>query len=165
MFCDLRFIHINVSSALKRQSHLVTPQKCLVEAKEDKKVVNDMKTGSVEIMASQIEDNSGCVDTMARKLAKKIRTVDVVDLATQPEEKADSAEALSLLRQKAEMIQTILQGKLAENEQYTLTDLNQDQGSCINLVRRQGDKLIDCFSVIASTLNQLCNVAAAAHTK
>uniref|UniRef100_A0A7N0VDZ5 Uncharacterized protein n=1 Tax=Kalanchoe fedtschenkoi TaxID=63787 RepID=A0A7N0VDZ5_KALFE len=83
-------------------------------------------------------------------------------MATQKGEKATSSSVevmASQLREKAEMIQAILEGKLAENKDYTLSDLKQGAASRVNLARRQGDKLIDCFGAIGSTLDQLCKVS------
>uniref|UniRef100_A0A7N0U6N2 Myb-like domain-containing protein n=1 Tax=Kalanchoe fedtschenkoi TaxID=63787 RepID=A0A7N0U6N2_KALFE len=117
----------------KKQSHQLTPQKRQVEVKKEKKIADDRQTGSADVMATQPGEKDGSVEVTA-----------------------------SQLREKAELIQAILEGKLAENKDYTLGDLKQGPSSRINLARRQGDKLIDCFGLIASTLDQLCK---ATHTQ
>ncbi|CAM8879003.1 unnamed protein product [Rhodiola kirilowii] len=129
---------------LRKQSNQLTPQKRHIDEETEKETVDDKEASPVEVMATQPAKKAGNVEVMAKPLGNKPSSVE--EVATQ-------------LREKADMIQAILEGKLAANIDCTLSDLKQGAASRINLARRQGDKLIDCFSVIASTLDQLCKVA------
>lgn len=62
------------------------------------------------------------------------------------------------LLKNTELINTILQGNLAEDVDFKLTDLKSTEGVQAHFTRLQGDKLIDGLGKIVNTLNQLCDI-------
>ncbi|KAK6116953.1 hypothetical protein DH2020_049328 [Rehmannia glutinosa] len=64
----------------------------------------------------------------------------------------------TMLYENALRINAILEGSLADDADYNLVDLKNDEAVQTDFTRRQGDKLIDCLGKISVTLNQLCDL-------
>lgn len=62
------------------------------------------------------------------------------------------------LLENAQLINAVLQGNLAEDVDYKLADLKNNEAMQTDSTRRQGDKIIDCLGNIVSTLNQYCQL-------
>lgn len=62
------------------------------------------------------------------------------------------------LLENAQLINVALQGRLAEDVDYKVTDLENNGAMEIDTIRCQGDKIIDCLGNITNTLNQFCEL-------
>ncbi|XAR69914.1 hypothetical protein NMG60_11001684 [Bertholletia excelsa] len=62
------------------------------------------------------------------------------------------------LRENAELIIAIIEGKVGESEDYVLANLKNAKTSQIDFTRRQADNLIACLGNLSDTLSQLCDL-------
>lgn len=65
----------------------------------------------------------------------------------------------AMLHENALKIYAIVEGNISDDVDYNSTDLKNAESVQTDCIRRQGDKLIECLGEIASTLNQLCDLA------
>lgn len=83
-------------------------------------------------------------------------TKEIVNSPIEECDKTEKKEQLlaAILTENALQINTILEGKLAEDLDYKLSELRNSEAVQTDTVRKQADQLIDCLAKISSTLNQ-----------